>query len=60
MKNLNKLEFMTIDITSKNDLSWIFDVKIHLDIIGLEDTIKDGNKTSSKKKDHDILMLSSS
>ncbi|KAJ0017082.1 hypothetical protein Pint_12191 [Pistacia integerrima] len=35
MTNLTKLEFVALDITGKNYLSWILDVEIHLDAMGL-------------------------
>ena len=44
MSNLTKLEFLALDITSKNYLSWILDVEIHLDAMGLGDTIKEEMK----------------
>jgi hypothetical protein len=50
MTNLVKLEFMTLHITDNNYLSWVLDVKIHHDVMGLEDIIKAGNKASSQNK----------
>ena len=41
MSNLAKLEFVALDITGKNYLSWILDVEIYLDAMGLGDTIKE-------------------
>lgn len=41
MSNLTKLEFVALDITDKNYLSWILDNEIHLDAMGLGDTIKE-------------------
>ena len=46
MSNLTKLEFMTLDITGKNYLSWILDAKIHLDAMNLGAVIKEGNQSS--------------
>ena len=56
MSNLKKLEFVALDILGNNSLSWIFDTKIHLkemnldeiyvDVINPEDIIMDGNKVS--------------
>ena len=43
MTNITKLEFDALDISSKNYLSWILDVEIHLDVMNLENTIKEGN-----------------
>lgn len=44
MLNLTKLEFLALDIIGKNFMSWILDVEIHLESIGLEDTIKNNNE----------------
>ena len=55
MSNLTKLEFVALDISGKNYLSWILDVEIHLEAMNLGDTIKDGNKAS--KQDHAKSMI---
>ncbi|KAK8366464.1 hypothetical protein V6Z12_A02G122500 [Gossypium hirsutum] len=39
MSNLTKLEFLALDISSKNYLSWVLDAEIHLDVKGLRNTI---------------------
>ena len=46
MSNLAKLEFVALDISGKNYLSWILDVEIHLDAMNLGNTIKEGNDIS--------------
>ena len=46
MSNLTKLEFVKLDISSKNDLSWILDVEIHLTSMNLRETIKEENEES--------------
>ena len=46
MSNLTKLKFVALNISGKNYLSWILDVEIHLDVMNLEVTIKEGNQTS--------------
>ena len=50
MSNLAKLEFVALDITGKNFLSWILDVEIHLDANGHGNTITKKNTTSIKNK----------
>lgn len=45
MLNLTKLESATLDILSKNFLSWILDAKIHLNAMNLGTIIKEGNIT---------------
>ena len=57
MSNLTKLEFVALDITGKNYLSWILDAEIHLDAMGLGDTIKDGNQESNKDKAKAMIFL---
>ena len=44
MSNLTKLEFVKLDISSKNYLSWILDVEIHLTSMNLGETIKEENE----------------
>ena len=48
MTNITKLEFATLDISSKNYLSWKLDVEIHLNAMNLGNTIKEGNTTSQQ------------
>ena len=46
MTNLAKLEFVALDITGKNYMSWILDVEMYLQSMGLIDTIKENNNIS--------------
>ncbi|XP_070029995.1 uncharacterized protein [Nicotiana sylvestris] len=55
MSNLYKLEFVALDISGKSYMSWVLDAEIHLDAMGLEDTIKDKNGAS--KQDHAKAMI---
>jgi len=48
MSNLANFEFVTLDNTRKNYLYWILNVEIHLDVMGLGDTIKERNKASKQ------------
>ncbi|XP_017974507.1 PREDICTED: uncharacterized protein LOC108661582 [Theobroma cacao] len=57
MSNPIKLEFVALDITGKNYLSWILDVEIHLDAMGLGDTIKEENKASNQDKAKAMIFL---
>ena len=41
MSNLEKLEFVVLDILGKNYLSWDLNAKIHLDTMDLGNTIKE-------------------
>ena len=40
MTNLAKFEFVALHIIEKNYMSWILDVEMHLQLMGLIDTIK--------------------
>ena len=46
MSNLAKLEFVALNISGKNYLSWVLDVEIHLDAMNLGNTIKKANDAS--------------
>ena len=46
MSNLTKLEFVKLDISSKNYLSWILDVEIHLTPMNIGEIIKEENEES--------------
>ena len=59
MTNLAKLEFVALDITGKNYMSWILDVELHLQSMGLIDTIKENNNTSLQE-DRKSTRLNSS
>ncbi|KAK4259471.1 hypothetical protein QN277_005798 [Acacia crassicarpa] len=54
---LAKLEFMALDITGKNYLSWRLDAEIHLNAHGLEETIKEGNQVSNQDKAKYMIFL---
>ena len=57
MANLAKLEFVALDITRKNYLSWILDAEIHLEANALGETIKDGNNASNQDKAKAMIFL---
>ncbi|XP_070009876.1 uncharacterized protein [Nicotiana sylvestris] len=57
MSNLSKLEFVVLDISGKNYLSWVLDVEIHLAAKGLGDTIIQGNEASSQDKAKTMSFL---
>jgi gag-polypeptide of LTR copia-type len=58
MTNLTKLEFVALDISGKNYLSWTLDAEIHLTTNNLRDTIKDENKASPQEKAKAMIFLS--
>ncbi|XP_021727808.1 uncharacterized protein LOC110694912 [Chenopodium quinoa] len=57
MLNLAKLEFVALDITGNNYLSWVLDAEIHLDAKGLGETIKEANKTTPQDKAKAMIFL---
>ncbi|XP_019238503.1 PREDICTED: uncharacterized protein LOC109218578, partial [Nicotiana attenuata] len=57
MSNLSKLEFVALDISGKNYLSWVLDAEIHLAAKGLGNTITRGNKASSQDKAKAMIFL---
>ncbi|XP_021722776.1 uncharacterized protein LOC110690259 [Chenopodium quinoa] len=57
MSNLAKLEFVALDISGNNYLSWVLDVEIHLNAKGLGDTIKENNTATSQDKAKAMIFL---
>ncbi|XP_016566978.1 uncharacterized protein LOC107865156 [Capsicum annuum] len=57
MSNLSKLEFVALDISEKNYLSWILNAEIHLAAKGLSDTINPDNAAWSQDKAKAMIFL---
>ncbi|XP_060202781.1 uncharacterized protein LOC132631205 [Lycium barbarum] len=57
MANFTKLEFVALDISGKNYLSWVLDAEIHLDAMGLGDSIKEKNKASNQENAKAMIFL---
>jgi hypothetical protein len=57
MSNLTKFEFVALDISSKNYLSWILDVEIHLEAMNLGKTIRDGNVESQQDRAKAMIFI---
>ena len=57
MSNLTKLEFVALDITGKNYLSWILDAEIQLDTMNLGAVIKEGNQASLQDRTKALIFL---
>ena len=55
MSNLTKQDFVPLNISRKNDLSWTLDVEIYLEVMSLENTIVENNETSNH--DHTNAMI---
>ncbi|XP_057776864.1 uncharacterized protein LOC130995551 [Salvia miltiorrhiza] len=57
MANIAKLEFIALDISGKNYMSWTLDADIHLISRGLGETIKEGNKASDQDRAKALIFL---
>nr|XP_025888384.1 uncharacterized protein LOC112942049 [Solanum lycopersicum] len=57
MANLTKLEFTALQSSGRNYLSWVLDAEIHLDAMGLENTIKEENKASNQNCARAMIFL---
>ncbi|WJZ84982.1 hypothetical protein VitviT2T_004553 [Vitis vinifera] len=57
MSNITKLEFVALDISENNYLSWILDAELHLDAMNLRATIKQGNQTSLQDRTKALIFL---
>ncbi|XP_057780168.1 uncharacterized protein LOC130998775 [Salvia miltiorrhiza] len=57
MANIAKLEFVALDISGKNYMSWTLDADIHLISRGLGETIKEGNKASDQDRAKALIFL---
>ena len=55
MLNLTKLKFVALEILGKNYLSRILDAEIHLEVMNLGNTLKDGNQAF--QQDHAKAMI---
>ena len=57
MSNLTKLEFVALDISGNNYLSWILDTELHLDASNLGETIKANNSASLQDRAEALIFL---
>ena len=57
MYNLTKLEFIALDISGNNYLSWMLDAEIHLDASNLRETIKETNNASLQDRAKTLIFL---
>ncbi|XP_057478788.1 uncharacterized protein LOC130766108 [Actinidia eriantha] len=55
--NITKLEFVALDISGKNYLEWTLDAEIHLDVMNLGETIKEGNEASLQDRAKAMIFL---
>ena len=57
MSKISSLNFIELDIFSKNYLSWILDVEINLEAANLGETIKEGNQRSLQDRAKTLIFL---
>lgn len=57
MANITKLEFVALDVTGKNYLSWTLDAEMHLAAMGLADTIEQNNVTTTQDRAKAMIFL---
>jgi len=57
MSNLTKQEFAPLNISGKNYLSWKLDVEMHLESMGLGDTIIENNITTNQDRAKAMIFL---
>ncbi|GJZ79713.1 Gnk2-like domain-containing protein [Tanacetum coccineum] len=57
MSNLLKFEFLALDTSGQNYLSWVLDAEIYLAANGLGDTIQAGKETTVEQKAKAMIFL---
>ncbi|GAV85900.1 hypothetical protein CFOL_v3_29334, partial [Cephalotus follicularis] len=57
MTNIENRKFIALDISGKNYLSWVFDVKLHLSAKKLRHTIDEDNATSNGERTTALIFL---
>ncbi|KAM3380905.1 hypothetical protein P3S68_006478 [Capsicum galapagoense] len=55
--NLTKCEFVALQSLGKNYISWVLNAEIHLDAMGLGDSIENENTTSSQNRAKAMIFL---
>ena len=57
MSKISSLNFIALDISGKNYLSWILDAEINLDATNLGEIIKEGNQRSLQDRANALIFL---
>ena len=57
MSKISSLNFIALDISGKNYLSWVLDAEINLEARNLGETIKEGNQRSLQDRTKAIIFL---
>ena len=54
---ISLLEFVALDISGKNYLSWILDAEIHLEAMNLRKAIRDSNAKSQQDRAKAMIFI---
>ena len=57
MSKFSSLNFIALDISGKNYLSWVLDAEINLEAGNLGETIKEGNQKSLQDSAKALIFL---
>ena len=57
MSNLNKLDFTALELSKRNYLKWIQDVKLYLTAKKLRDAIEPDNETEESDKTITMIFI---
>ncbi|GAV82645.1 hypothetical protein CFOL_v3_26096, partial [Cephalotus follicularis] len=57
MENIKNQKFISLDISGKNYLSWVLDVKLHLNAKKLRHTIEEENTATNEKGTTALIFL---
>ena len=57
MSNLTRLEFIALDVSGRNYLTWVLDAELHLDSQDLRNTINEKSDSSLKDKTKAMIIL---
>ena len=54
---MEKLQFPALDITGTNYISWVTNVELHLESLGLSETVKEINTSTPQEKAKSVIFL---
>ena len=57
MANMEKLQFPALDITGTNYISWVTNVELHLESLGLSETVKEINTSTPQEKAKSVIFF---
>ncbi|XP_018458040.2 uncharacterized protein LOC108828869 [Raphanus sativus] len=57
MANMEKIQFPALDITGTNYISWVTNVELHLESLGLSETINEDNTSTPQDKAKSVIFL---